>query len=102
MLKFEEACDITLIDFIRAYNKVSYSVSMVKLSSLRIRGKLLGWLNNFLTNRTHYVTYKVIASEAGAAALKVVKGSFLGPQIFAAMLNNLSRQNCISLHATLH
>ena len=34
MLKFEEACDITLIDFIRAYNKVSYSVSMVKLSSL--------------------------------------------------------------------
>ena len=97
MLNFEEACDVILIDFTRAFDKVSHSVLMVTLSSLRIRGKLLSWLNNFLTNRTQYVTYKGIASVAKAITSGVVQGSALGSQLFAAMINDLPLQTA-SVH----
>ena len=66
MLNFGEVCDIKLTNFTRAFDKISHSVLMAKLSSLGIRGKLLGWFNDFLINRTQFVMYKGVAPGAEA------------------------------------
>ena len=49
---------IILLDFARAFDKVSHRVLMSKVSSIGTSGELLAGLRDFLSNRTQFVFYQ--------------------------------------------
>ena len=51
-LNDRKSCDLFLLDFTRAFDKVSHSVLQTKLISLGISGKLYQWLASFLRDRS--------------------------------------------------
>ena len=85
-------CDVILLDFARAFDKVSHRVSISKLSSLGISCELLAWLSYFVSNRTQFVFYQVAVSSPIAIESGVVRRSVIGPLLFTVMINDLSQQ----------
>ena len=47
--------NILLLDFSKAFDKVSHSLPFHKLTHYGIQGTLLLWLNSFLKGRSQYV-----------------------------------------------
>ena len=91
----------TLIDFMKSFDKVFYSELIGKLSSFEICGKLLVWLNGFLTTRTQCVTYKDITFSSWSSYIGNSPG--ISPRFPVICCNDQwsSSPNCISSHATL-
>ena len=50
-------CDVFLLDFSRAFDKVEHHTQIDKLRGLNIAGGLLRWLENFLQKRVQCVVY---------------------------------------------
>jgi len=48
-------CDILLLDFSKAFDKVSHSLLYHKLPHYGIQGSILSWLASFLSRRSQYV-----------------------------------------------
>ena len=44
-----------LLDFSKAFDKVNHRKLMIKMDHYGIRGKLLHWMNDFLSERTQQV-----------------------------------------------
>ena len=82
-------CEVILLDFARAFDKVSHRVLISKLSSIGISGELLAWLRDFLSNRTQFVFYQGAVSSPVAVESEMVQGSVIGPLLFTVMINDL-------------
>ena len=91
-LNAAEPCDVILLDFARAFDKVSHHVQMSKLSSICISGKLLAWLRDFLNNRTQFLFYQGAISLPVDVESEMVQGSVIGPLLFTVMINDLPQQ----------
>ena len=70
--------DIAVLDFSKAFDKVSHKHLATKLAYYGIRGSTLAWIISFLTNRTQQVVLEGIAS----GTVGVPQGSVLGPKLF--------------------
>ena len=55
--------DLLLLDFVIAFDKISHSRLSVKLAGHVISGKLLAWLNSFLSNQEQRVVLGEFLSE---------------------------------------
>ena len=55
--------DTIYLDFAKAFDKVDHSIVLKKLTLLGIRGKVLSWIESFLTNRTQKVMVNGFLSE---------------------------------------
>ena len=51
-LEENELMDASLLDFSKAFNKVSHQRLAIKLDHYGFRGNLLQWIKSFLANRT--------------------------------------------------
>ena len=49
--------DIAVLDFSKAFDKVSHKHLAIKLAYYGIRGSTLAWINSFSTNRTQQVVF---------------------------------------------
>ena len=56
-LNANEPCDLILLDFTRAFDKISHDILKIKLNALGITGNLYQWLADFLKNRTQFVVW---------------------------------------------
>ena len=81
--------DILIMDFSKAFDKVSHNLLVHKLHHYGIQGKTNRWINSFLQSRTHAVVLEGVTSDYVPVQSGVPQGSILGPSLFLFYINDI-------------
>ena len=84
--------DVVYLDFAKAFDKVDFNITLSKLHSLGITGKLHEWIHNFLTPRTQSVIVNGEKSKPVKVLSGVPQGSVLGPLLFLILLGDIDSE----------
>ena len=89
LLNEGNACNVILLDFMQAFDKVPHNIVLQKLTRLGIAEQPLKWIANFLSARSQVVSYNGALFEAIPASSGIIQGSAIGPLLFVAFIYNL-------------
>ena len=78
-----------LLDFSKAFDKVSYKLLLLKLRYYGITGETINWIQSFLTSRKQQIVCDGSISEAVDVTSEVPRSSVLGPLLFLVFINYL-------------
>ena len=81
--------DVILLDFLKAFDRVSHMRLCHKLHHLGINGSLLAWIKCFLSERTQRVIVNGQRSSPSVVLSGVPQGSVLGPLLFLCYINDI-------------
>ena len=86
MLEEGNPVDAIYLDFSKAFDKVDHRILLKKAESVGITGKILKWIEAFLSNRQQRVRIGDVLSAREWVRSGVPQGSVLGPLLFIIML----------------
>ena len=81
--------DVLIMDFSKAFDKVSHSLLVHKLDHYGIRGKTNTWIQNFLSDRSQAVVVDGEKSSCIDVDFGVSQSSVLGPSLFLFYINDM-------------
>jgi len=81
--------DLLLLDFSKAFDKVSHLHLLCKLSKYGIRGPLFNWISDFLKDRQQQVVLQNERSQSCSVLSGVPQGSVLSHLLFLLYKNDL-------------
>ncbi|PFX32846.1 putative RNA-directed DNA polymerase from transposon BS [Stylophora pistillata] len=79
------------IDLSKAFDTISHSGLLSKLSTYGVRGTELAWFTDYLFCRSQVVQYKGVLSEPQPILTGVPQGSILGPILFIIFFNDVHK-----------
>ena len=77
------------LDFSKAFDTVDHKILLNKLDHYGIRGKVLAWLESYLSNRRQYVLLNGIKSHFQPICCGVPQGSTIRPLLFLIYINDI-------------
>ena len=90
--------DVVYLDFAKAFDKVDHRIVLAKAFNFGIRGKLLSWIKEFLSNRTQSVIVNGTLSSPRPVISGVPQGSVIGPLIFLILISDIDKN---TLHSKI-
>ena len=90
ILERNENADSLYLDLSKAFDKVNHAILIHKLKEKGISGKILTWLNSFLTNRTQQVVIDGSTSSPTVVSSGVPQGTVLGPVLFIIYMDDMN------------
>jgi len=81
--------DVIYLDFSKTFDKVSHRLLIYKLEKYGIRGKILDWIREYLTNLKQRVAINGILSSTQPVTSGVPQGRVIGPVLFLIYVNDM-------------
>ena len=83
------SADVVYLDFAKAFDKVPHQRLLSKLEAAGITGNVLGWIQDWLSNRMQRVVLNGKCSEWAEVKSGVPQGSVLGSISFILYINDI-------------
>ena len=84
-----KSVDVIYLDFSKAFDNVDIGVTLRKLKSISISGKVGRWLQSFLTGHQQSVVINREQSDPQPVLSGVPQGSVLGPLLFLVLIGDI-------------
>ena len=81
--------DVAYLDYQKAFDRVPHQRLIRKLKGYGIRGSVLDWICDFLSDRSQQVVIGSSTSSSSRVVSGVPQGSVLGPTLFVIYVNEL-------------